>query len=205
MMLRETHQTLVIVPGLRGHVEDHWQSRLAAKRTDAVVVPSFGRDKRDLLGRVADLQEVISRAGAPVTIVAHSAGVLTTLHWSQRHDLPVRGALLATPPDLTKPLPAEYPTLDELEESGWLPIPHSRLPFPSIVAASTNDVLGDVENVRTFAQAWGSRFIDVGPVGHLNPASGHGEWPGAEALLHVLAGMAATTDEAHSARLHRSA
>ena len=203
-MLRETHQTLVIVPGLRGHVEDHWQSRLAAKRPEAVVVPAFGRDKRDLQGRVADLQKVISQATAPVTIVAHSAGVLTTLHWSRLHDLPVRGALLATPPDLARPLPPEYPTLDQLEESGWLPIPQSRLPFPSIVAASTNDALGCVENVRAFAQAWGSRFIDVGPVGHLNPASGHGEWPGAEALLHVLAGMA-TTDEAPSAHLHRSA
>ena len=40
MMLRESHTT-VIVPGLRGHVEDHWQTRLAAKLPDAVVVPSL--------------------------------------------------------------------------------------------------------------------------------------------------------------------
>ena len=188
-MLRETHHPLVIVPGLRGHVEDHWQTRLAAKLPDSVVVPSFGRAKRDLAGRVADLHRVIEDAGAPVTIVAHSAGVLTTLHWAARHDLPVRGALLATPPDLAAPLGPEYPTLGELEESGWLPIPVAPLRFPSIVAASTNDALGDFENVRSFAQAWGSRFIDVGPVGHLNPASGYGDWPGAEALLHVLRGM----------------
>ncbi|HET8987239.1 MAG TPA: alpha/beta fold hydrolase [Humibacillus sp.] len=205
MMLREAHQTLVIVPGLRGHVEDHWQTRLAAKRPEAVVVPSLGRDKRDLQGRVADLHEVIGRAAGPVTIVAHSAGVLTTLHWSRLHDLPVRGALLATPPDLARPLPPEYPTLDELEESGWLPIPRSRLPFPSIVAASTNDALGHVDTVRSFAEAWGSRFIDVGPVGHLNPASGHGEWPGAEVLLHVLSGMSATTTDVRAGRLHHSA
>ena len=108
-MLRDTHHTLVIVPGLRGHVEDHWQTRLAAKAPDVVVVPSFGRDKRDLAGRVADLHQVISDAGAPVTIVAHSAGVLTTVHWARQHDLPVRGALLATPPDLARPLPAAVP------------------------------------------------------------------------------------------------
>lgn len=201
-MLREPHQTLVIVPGLRGHVEDHWQTRLAARRPDAVVVPSFGRDKRDLDGRVADLQSVVSEVDGPVTIVAHSAGVLTTLHWARRHAGPIRGALLATPPDLTQPLPAEYPTLKQLEEAGWLPIPRTRLPFPSIVAASSNDALGSVENVRGLAAAWGSRFIDVGPVGHLNPASGHGEWPGAEALLHVLAGMADVPVGAPSARLH---
>lgn len=202
MMLREPHQTLVIVPGLRGHVEDHWQTRLAARRPDAVVVPSFGRDKRDLDGRVADLHSVVSQADGQVTIVAHSAGVLTTLHWARRHSGPIRGALLATPPDLAQLLPAEYPTLEQLEESGWLPIPRTRLPFPSIVAASSNDALGSVENVRALAAAWGSRFIDVGPVGHLNPASGHGEWPGAEALLHVLAGMADVPVGAPGARPH---
>ena len=166
------------MPGLRGHVDDHWQTRLAAKLPDAVVVPSFGRDKRDLAGRVADLHRVIHDAEAPVTIVAHSAGCAD----DRAVGAPARpagpGALLATPPDLARPLPAQYPTLRELEESGWLPVPRARLPFPSIVAASTNDPLGDFENVRSLAEAWGSHFIDVGPVGHLNPASGHGEWPG---------------------------
>jgi predicted alpha/beta hydrolase family esterase len=188
MMPRETH-TIVIVPGLRGHVDDHWQTLLAAKLPNAVVVPSFGRDKRDLAGRVADLHRVVSEAGTPVILVAHSAGVLTTVHWSMQHDLPVRGALLATPPDLARPLGAQYPSLSELKDSGWLPIPLARLKFPSIVAASTNDALGDFERVRELADAWGSHFIDVGPVGHLNPASGFGEWLGAEALLGVLSGQ----------------
>ena len=187
-MLREPH-TLVIVPGLRGHVEDHWQTRLAAKLPDVVVVPSFDRAKRDLAGRIEDLDRVVRDAAHPVTIVAHSAGVLTTLHWAGRHDRPVRGALLATPPDLARPLPPQYPTLGELEDSGWLPVPRARLPFPSIVAASTDDELSDFDGLRSLAEAWGSRFIDIGPVGHLNPASGYGDWPGAEALLHVLRGM----------------
>jgi predicted alpha/beta hydrolase family esterase len=188
MMLREPH-TLVIVPGLRGHVEDHWQTRLAAKLPDVVVVPSFDRAKRDLAGRIEDLDRVVRDAAHPVTIVAHSAGVLTTLHWAGRHDRPVRGALLATPPDLARPLPPQYPTLGELEDSGWIPVPRARLPFPSIVAASTDDELSDFDGLRSLAEAWGSRFIDIGPVGHLNPASGYGDWPGAEALLHVLRGM----------------
>jgi uncharacterized protein len=188
MMLREPH-TLVIVPGLRGHVEDHWQTRLAAKLPDVVVVPSFDRAKRDLAGRVEDLDQVVRDAAHPVTIFAHSAGVLTTVHWAGRHDRPVRGALLATPPDLARPLPPQYPTLGELEDSGWIPVPRARLPFPSIVAASTDEELSDFDGLRSLAEAWGSRFIDIGPVGHLNPASGYGDWPGAEALLHVLRGM----------------
>jgi predicted alpha/beta hydrolase family esterase len=62
------------------------------------------------------------------------------------------------------------------------------LSFPSIVAASTNDAIGDYERVRGLADAWGSRFIGIGPVGHLNPAAGYGDWPGAEGLLDLLAG-----------------
>jgi len=183
------HSTTVIVPGLRGDVADHWQTRLAAKLPHSVLVASFDRPKHDLAGRVADLHQVISTAERPVTLVAHSAGVLTTVHWAQQHDLPIRGALLATPPDLTRPLPAIYPSLGEFAANGWLPIPLHRLPFPSILAASTNDALADVDNVRALATAWGSKFIDIGPVAHLNPTSGYGEWLGAEALLDVLNGM----------------
>jgi len=178
---------IVIVPGLRLHVEEHWQTKLAAKLPNARVVP-LGRPKRDLTGRVADLQQVITEVDAPVTIVAHSAGVLSTVHWAAQHDMPVRGALLATPPDGVSPLGPEYPSLEELAESGWLPIPRGPLKFPSIVAASTNDTLGDFDRVRSLADAWGSQLVDIGAVGHLNPASGYGDWPEAESLLDELEG-----------------
>jgi predicted alpha/beta hydrolase family esterase len=189
-MMRREPNNIVIVPGLRGHVEDHWQTRLAASLPQAHVVESFGRAKRNLDGRVADLQRVVEEVGDGVTLVAHSAGCLVTAHWAVQHDTStVRGALLATPPDLARPLPGEYPSIEELRQNGWLPIPQAPLGFPSIVAASTDDALGDYERVRALARSWGSRFIGIGPVGHLNPASGYGDWPGAEALLDVLAGM----------------
>ena len=36
--------TVVLVPGLRGHVEDHWQTHLAASLPSARLVPPLGRD-----------------------------------------------------------------------------------------------------------------------------------------------------------------
>ena len=177
---------VITVPGLRGQVDDHWQTRLAARLPNVRPVPPLGRHNPSLADRVAALQAAVVAAGAPVIIVAHSAGVLTTVHWAARHDGPVRGALLATPPDLACPLPADYPSLALLRQHGWLPVPRERLPFPSIVAVSSDDALGDPIRVRALAGAWGSDLRDIGPVGHLNPASGYGEWPPAEALIKEL-------------------
>ena len=38
-----TDATVVLVPGLRGHVEDHWQTRLAASLPEVRMVPPLGR------------------------------------------------------------------------------------------------------------------------------------------------------------------
>ena len=62
----------------------------------------------------------------------------------------------------------------------------SPLPFPSIVAASRNDPLCRFHRACDMAFAWRSRFVDLGDVGHLNPASGYGEWPRAEELIGEL-------------------
>ena len=96
------------------------------------------------------------------------------------------GALLAAPADLETPMPDGYPTVETLRAQGWLPIPRNRLPFPSIVAASSNDPLASLPRVEQLAHDWGSACVHVGAVGHLNPASGFGEWPEAEALIAQL-------------------
>jgi predicted alpha/beta hydrolase family esterase len=147
---------------------------------------SAGRDNPSLAERVAAIQRTVEQAPGEVILVAHSAGVISAVHWAMRHRGPVRAALLATPPDLGAPLPPEYPSLEELERHGWLPIPRRRLPFPSIVAASANDSLGDPARVRALAYAWGSRWHELGAVGHLNPASGYGNWPEADVLVNAL-------------------
>ena len=73
-----------------------------------------------------------------------------------------------------------------LRDNGWLPTPRTPLPFPSIVAASTNDPLGRFDRVSELAAGWGSRLADIGAVGHLNPAAGFGEWPRALDFIREL-------------------
>ena len=183
-----TEPTVVLVPGLRGHVEDHWQTRLAATLPNARIVPALGRTTASLLARVILLDRIVEDVEGPVVIVAHSAGVLVTVHWAGLYrGSKVVGALLATPPDLAAELSPAYPSIRQLRDHGWLPIPHRPLPFPSILAASSDDPLGSPVRVAALARAWGSRWHPLGPVGHLNPASGFGDWPEAGRLIDALA------------------
>jgi len=144
-------------------------------------------DKLSCAARVDAVDRALADIEGPVVIVAHSAGGVMVVHWAaQRATREIRGALLAAPADLETPLPAGYPTTDALREHGWLPIPRAKLPFPSIVAAGSNDPLARLERAREFARAWGSRFAELGAVGHLNPASGFGEWAQAEDFIREL-------------------
>jgi len=121
-----------------------------------------------------------------IVIVAHSGGCIMVLHWAQRTRRAVHAALLAVPPDFDRPMPQGYPTLGQLDAAGWLPVPRRPLPFRSIVCASRNDPLAAFARVETLAAAWGSELMDLGEVGHLNPASGYGEWPQADAFVERL-------------------
>ena len=184
--------TVLFVPGLRDHVPDHWQTLLAAEIAGSRTVPPLERDKLSCAARVEALDRAIGEIeGAPI-LVAHSAGVLMVAHWAQRHQRPIKAALLATPPDVDHPLPAGYPTPEELQAGGWLPVPRARLPFPSLLAASANDPLACAGSAGELAHAWGSRVLNLGEVGHLNPLAGYGPWPRAHRLIAELdAGEAA--------------
>jgi uncharacterized protein len=182
------NSTVLIVPGLREHVPEHWQTLLAAKLPKAHTVPPLEEDKLSCAARVAALDRAVRAIRGPLILVAHSAGVMMVAHWAQasRSRRPIKGALLATPADVESPFPAGYPTTDTLRDHGWLPIARRPLPFPSLVAASRNDPLCAFERAQALAQDWGSALEDLGAVAHLNPAAGYGEWPQALELIARL-------------------
>lgn len=186
-IMNSTTPTVLIVPGLRDHVADHWQTLLAAKLRKVCSVPPLEHDKLSCAARVDAIDRALQDIEGPVVIVAHSAGAMMVAHWAAtRNTRDIRGALLAVPADLETPMPAGYPTTGVLGSNGWLPVPRAELPFPSIVAASSNDPLACLDRTRELAQCWGSRLVELGAVGHLNPNSGFGEWPRAEELIREL-------------------
>ncbi len=176
----------LIVPGLRDHVAEHWQTLLAAKLPNSYTVPPLESDKLNCAARVEAIQTALQQIDGPVILVAHSAGVMMVAHWAQKYSGQIKGALLATPADVESPFPTGYPTTEALAANGWLPLPRQPLPFPSILAASRNDPLASFERLEQLARDWHSELVDLGEVGHLNPAAGFGEWREAEVLLRRL-------------------
>lgn len=127
------------------------------------------------------LEAAVSAHGPQCVLVAHSLGCLLTVHWAAETRLTVRAALLVGVPNPERPsFPAEI--------IGFSPLPMRPLPFPSILVASSNDPYGSVEFARACARAWGSQLVDIGAAGHINSASGYGEWPEGLRLLAQLTG-----------------
>src|SRR5687768_11455511 len=158
-----THSTVLIVPGLREHVPEHWQTLLAATLPKVHTVPPLEHDKLSCTARVEALDRALRAIDGPVLLVAHSAGVMMVAHWAQSTPAqrPIHGALLATPADVEHPFPARYPTTDTLREHGWLPIPRRPLPSPSLLAASRNDPLCAFDRAEAMAADWGSELVDL--------------------------------------------
>jgi predicted alpha/beta hydrolase family esterase len=70
---------------------------------------------------------------------------------------------------------------------GFSPLPLDPLPFPSIVVASEDDKNLSLRRARQLAAASGSTLVNIGRNGHINSASGIGQWEEARAIrLHFL-------------------
>lgn len=184
--------TVLIIPGLRDSVASHWQTLLEARlrsQGQAVVsVPPMGRADLQCATKVTAIEDAVLAITGPIVLVAHSGGCLMVAHWARQTRLAerIQAALLATPPDFEKPLPEGYPNQEALQQGGWFPVPRGPMPFRSLVAASRNDPLGRFSRVAEMAQGWGSELVDIGEVGHLNPASGFGDWHLAGILIQQL-------------------
>ena len=172
---------ILIIPGYGNSGPGHWQSLWEVNLHDAKRVQMPNWDFPHRADWVEALDTAIREAGQvlPPVLVAHSLGCVAVAHWARRYQRPVHGALLVAPVDV------ELPDILEAVRD-FAPIPMFGLPFPSHVVASTNDPLASIQRSREIALAWDSQFTEVGLAGHLNAASGYGEWPRGEAFLQDL-------------------
>lgn len=175
--------TILTVPGLNNSGPTHWQTLWEASRHDTFRVDLGMWDRPHRNSWVTKLDQAIRTSHAPVILVAHSLGCQAVAWWAelsgQPYGWPVAGALLVAPADVDK---GDAPQ----ELAGFAPSPSSPLPFPSILVASCDDPWIGIDRARGLAGKWGSHFVDAGAQGHINAASGIGDWHEGQALLDRL-------------------
>jgi predicted alpha/beta hydrolase family esterase len=122
--------------------------------------------------------DILSSRGERVVLVAHSLGCMAAVHLPPEAAARVSAALLVAPADPER----------RAQLADFAPVPHQRLPYRSILVASSNDPYCPVRLAGAYARAWGSEFLRLENSGHINVASGFGEWPLGLQLLAQLGG-----------------
>lgn len=168
----------MIIPGLGGSGDNHWQSYWSRSFDKAIRIEQENWDEPELEKWLEKLNDVIEKLDHPVILVAHSLAVSLVLHWTAKYNnLNIKGALLVAPADVESP---EH-TPDVVRK--FAPIPAIKLTFPSIVVASLNDPYISLNRARYFAEQWGSEFINIGEKGHINSDSNLGLWEEGQNIL----------------------
>jgi predicted alpha/beta hydrolase family esterase len=170
----------LLLPGWQNSSPDHWQSRWERLHGDERVAQhDWDWPRRgDWMAR---LDEVLLQHDIPAVLVAHSLGCQLVAAWAEhsQHTARVTGALLVAPPDTER-----EDTPPQLHN--WRPMRRSRLPFASVAVLSSDDPFCSLARGTQLAADWGSRVVIAGPRGHLNAASGLGDWPEGRELLASL-------------------
>ena len=158
----------LIIPGLDGSPEPHWQHWWAATDPKALTVHQDSwADPTPESWEVELAGAVIQHPGA--VLVAHSLGCIVVAQllakWPQ---LRISAALLVAPAD-----PGKSERL-----RAFANVSRNRFDVPVTVVASRNDPWMSFSKARGLAADWGADLVDMGFAGHINVASGFGPWPG---------------------------
>lgn len=174
---KELALPVLTVPGLWNSGPQHWQTHWEERNPSWRRVQQRDWEKPDREVWVDTLQQAIAGAASPPVLAAHSLGCCLVAEWVRKYGgRGVAGAFLVAPSDVEAP---GYPA----EGRSFAAMPAVRLPFPSVLIASTDDPYVTIARAGEFARIWGSELVVIGAAGHINGASGHGPWPEGEAMF----------------------
>jgi uncharacterized protein len=174
---------VLILPGLGNSGPDHWQThwQQAFPEFKRVIQDDWETPSAEVW--VEQLHREIMASTTPAILVAHSLACCLVAHWALAHSGPVAAAFLVAPSDVEAP---SYPS----GTTGFSPMPLQRLPFRSLVAASTDDEHVPVARGKQFAYDWGADHVLLGARGHLGSTAKLAMWPEGFKLFNQLRGEA---------------
>ena len=186
---------VLLLPGWQNSGPEHWQSHWERLHGyQRVEQHDWMHPRRG--DWIARLEEVMLSCPSPAVLAAHSLGCVQVAAWAAHSRYPhlVRAAFLVAPGD------AEREDVRE-QLPGWAPVPMQALPFPSMLLSSRDDPFCTQERAHAMGRAWGSTLVDCGACGHINSASGLGDWPEGHRQLLVLQSIP-HTDSAQTLMRH---
>lgn len=169
-----------IIPGLGNSGPKHWQSYFETLGDQFQRIQQKEWDTPDCTDWIDTIEETLSQYDTSnVVLIGHSLGCTAIVQWYKKYQKKIKGALLVAPSDI------ETPAYDS-PATGFSPIPLEKLPFKTIVVASTDDIWVSLERAKYFAEHWGSEFVNIGKAGHINSDSNIYEWKEGLQLLNKL-------------------
>ncbi len=175
----ETSPPILILPGIHDSGPEHWQSLWLRQHPSMRRVVQRDWNHPVCSEWAAVLDDAVREAGPQTVLVAHSLACLQLAHWAANTRHRIRAAMLVAVPD------PEGPAFPK-EAIGFSGVPLQRFAFRSLVIGSSDDPYGGLPQAQRCAAAWGSELIELEGLGHINAASGLGEWGWGLAQLQRL-------------------
>lgn len=170
----------LVLPGIGGSGEAHWQTLWEAEDAGLTRFAPADWDRPDLAEWTGALERALAGFSRPPLLIAHSLACLLVAHAAESIAGRVRGAFLVAVPDPDGPA---FPT----QAASFRDVPARVLPFPALIVASSDDPYGTREHARRRAQDWGAGLVEIGARGHINGASGVGDWREGRRLFDAFA------------------
>lgn len=164
---------IVIVPGLRNSDEHHWQSLWQNQLPNSKRIQVDDWSTPDLDKWKAGIHAELSKLDKPAVIIAHSFGTLASASIAAEFPDKIAALFLVAPAD-----PDKFHIAQQL--------PQIPLRVPAIIIASSNDPWLTDSKAAYWALQWGTDFLRLKGVGHINSESNLGFWPEGIALLQTL-------------------
>lgn len=177
---------IVMVPGLDGSGERHWQTAWGvADPTIVRIAPSSwtAPELEDWLAAIdrAVVGSLQASGSGQVLIIAHSLGCLATVEWLGRGNrVGIAGAVLVAPPD---------EALDVFTERcpSFIGIARQAASVPLLLVVSSDDPYCRTDAAAELAARWGAELVVAGALGHINSDSALGDWPDGRSLVDGFA------------------
>jgi predicted alpha/beta hydrolase family esterase len=167
------NQPVLIVPGLRNSDDQHWQSLWQERLPNSKRIQVDDWSTPDLDKWKAGIRAELNKIDKPVVIIAHSFGTLASASIAAEFPSKIAALFLVAPAD-----PDKFHIAKRL--------PQNPLPVPAKIIASSNDPWLTESKAAYWALQWGTDFLRLKDVGHINSDSNLGLWPQGIQLLQQL-------------------